>query len=89
MSNNYLELNDEDFNKLKTNLKKKNEKNKKIDKLRENNNKFINKILEKGKKELNYLKNNSKYKIINELKDKIKELDSSEKFNEDKFNNFF
>ena len=86
MSDNYLELNDEDFNNLKNNFKKKTEKKIKI---KDNNDDFISKILEQGKKELNDLSKNSKYKIINELKQKIKELDSSENFNEDKFNNFF
>ena len=86
MSDNYLELNDEDFDNLKRNFKKKTEKKIKI---KDKNEDFISKILEEGKKELNDLSKNSKYKIINELKEKIKELDSSENFNEDKFNNLF
>ena len=85
MSDNYLELNDEDFDNLKSNFKKKNEKKIKVKK---NNDDFINKILDEGKKEINY-SNTNKHKIINELKDKVKELDSSQNFNEEKFNNFF
>lgn len=86
MSDNYLELDDDDFKILKNNFEKKTEK--KI-KLKETNDDFINNILEKGKKEITDLNNNLKENIINDLKEKIKQLDSSETFNEDKINSFF
>lgn len=86
MSDNYLELDDDDFKILKNNFEKKTEKKVKI---KETNDNFINDILEKGKKEITYLNNNLKENIINDLKEKIKQLDSSETFNEDKINSFF
>lgn len=86
MSDNYLELDDDDFKILKKNFEKKTEKKIKI---KETNYDFINNILEKGKKEMKDLNNNLKENIINDLKEKIKLLDSSETFNEDKINSFF
>ena len=90
MSDNYLELDDDDFKILKNNFEKKNKQ--KIEKKERNkdvNDDFINDILEKGKKEITELNNNLKENIINDLKEKIKQLDSSETFNEDKINSFF
>lgn len=86
MSDNYLELDDDDFKILKNNFEKKTEKKEKI---KDKNDDFINNILEKGKKEITDLNNNLKENIINDLKEKIKQLDSSETFNEDKINSFF
>ena len=86
MSDNYLELDENDFKILKNNFEKKTEKKEKI---KDNNDDFINDILEKGRKEITDLNNNLKENIINDLKEKIKQLDSSETFNEDKINSFF
>ena len=86
MSDNYLELDDNDFKILKNNFEKKTEKKVKT---KETNDNFINDILEKGKKERKDLNNNLKENIINDLKEKIKQLDSSETFNEDKIHSFF
>lgn len=86
MSDNYLELDDNDFKILKNNFEKKREKK---EKTKDVNDDFINDILEKGKKEITELNNNLKENIINDLKEKIKQLDSSETFNEDKINSFF
>ena len=86
MSDNYLELDDNDFKILKNNFEKKTEKKEKI---KDKNDDFITNILDKGKKDMSDLNNNLKENIINDLKEKIKQLDSSETFNEDKINSFF
>ena len=86
MSDNYLELDEDDFKLLKQNFEKKTEKKEKTKNV---NDDFINNILDKGKQEKKDLNNNLKENIINDLKEKIKQLDSSETFNEDKINSFF